>query len=73
MSYVKALFSQNGQVSMMRLMSLTCVIAAVVIALIGLSKPQIDYSGLSMLCSAFLGAAFGGKIMQKKTEVSQAS
>ena len=55
-------------VSMMRFMSIICCLAAIVIAIIGLNKPVIDYSGLSLLCGTFLGAAFGGKIAQKNIE-----
>ena len=68
MEWIKSVFSENGSVSMMRLMSLMCCIAAIVIAFVGLSKALPDYSGLSLLCSAFLTAAFGGKIAQKSIE-----
>lgn len=70
--YLKALLSENGSISMMRVMSLMSCITAVIIALIGLYKPQPDYSGLSMLCGTFLSIAFGGKVMQKRIEVSGA-
>lgn len=53
---------------MMRLMALLSLLAAIGIAVIGLKKPVVDYSGLSLLCGAFLSAAFGGKIMQKNIE-----
>lgn len=71
MSILKALFSEHGSVSMMRLMSLICCVAAIVIAFVGINKPLIDYSGLGLLCSAFLGAGFGGKVLQKKVEVEK--
>lgn len=70
MSLLKELFSEEGQYSLMRVMSLICCISAVGIAAYGLSKDQIDYSGLSLLVSAFLTAAMGGKILQKRIEVS---
>lgn len=54
---------------MMRLMSLLCCLSAVCIAIIGMNKPQVDYSGLSVVCGTFLTIAFGGKLMQKRTEV----
>ena len=57
---------------MMRVMSFLCCIAAIAIAIIGLNKPIVDYSGVSLLVSSFLTAAFGGKIMQKRIEVSGA-
>ncbi len=56
----------------MRVMSIICCFAAIAIAFVGLNKPVIDYSGLTLLCGAFLSAAFGGKILQKRTEVDGA-
>jgi len=70
---IKELLSEKGTVSCMRVMSLTCVLAAVSLALVGMNKPVVDYSGLALLCSSFLTAAFTGKIMQKKTETSDQS
>lgn len=70
--FLKALFSENGSVSMMRVMSIICCIAAVAIAFVGLNKAVIDYSGISLLCSTFLGAAMGGKVLQKRIEVDGA-
>lgn len=70
MKWVGELFSESGGVSMMRVMSIICVIAAVAIAIIGLNRIPVDYSGLSLLCSSFLAGAFGGKLAQKKTEVN---
>ena len=57
---------------MMRLMSLLSCLAAIGIAVIGLYRPQPDYSGLAVLSAAFLSAAFGGKVMQKRIEMSGA-
>ena len=70
--WLNGLFSENGTVSMMRLMSIICCIAAVVIAIMGIEKPIVDYSGISLVVSVFLSAAFGGKVMQKRIEVSGA-
>jgi len=72
MNFLNSLFSEKGGISMMRVMSLLCVIAAIAMAFVGMNKPNIDYSGLSMLCGTFLGLAFGGKVMQKRTEVDGA-
>lgn len=72
MKLIKALFSEHGSVSMMRLMALLCCLNAVAISIIGLNKAQVDYSGISLLCGTFLGIAFGGKLMQKRTEVDGA-
>lgn len=72
MSWLRELFSDSGSVSLMRVMSLLCCLSAIVIAIIGVSKSQVDYSGVSLLVSSFLTAAMGGKIMQKRIEVSGA-
>lgn len=70
--FILQLFSEKSTVSMMRVMSIMCCTASIAISMIGLSKPNIDYSGLALLSGAFLSAAFGGKIMQKKIEVNGA-
>ena len=68
---LKELFVEsNGKLSAMRVMSMTCCLTAIGIAMYGISKPSTDYSGLSLLCSTFLTAAMGGKIMQKRLEAS---
>lgn len=72
MNQLKAFFSEDSKASMLRLMSLISCITAVILAVIGMCKNQIDYSGLSLLCGTFLSMAFGGKILQKRTEVSGA-
>jgi hypothetical protein len=71
MKCIKELLSEKGSISSLRVMSLICVLAACGIALMGMLRPVIDYSGLSLLCGTFLGAGFGGKVMQKKTEVKE--
>lgn len=68
MRFLAALLSDNGSVSCMRTMSLLCCLAAICIAVMGLNKPQPDYSGLALICTTFLGAAFGGKVVQKSIE-----
>ena len=70
--FIAALFSEKGSISMMRLMSLICCIAAIVVAIAGISKPTVDYSGISILVGTFLGAAFGGKVLQKRIETKSA-
>ena len=57
---------------MMRVMSILALLAAIGIAFAGLAHTPVDYSGLTLLCSAFLSAAFGGKVMQKRIEVNGA-
>lgn len=69
MKFLNQLLSDKGSVSSMRVMSLSCVLTAIMIAIIGLMKPAVDYSGLALLCGTFLGAGFGGKIAQKKSEL----
>jgi len=54
---MKCLFSENGDVSMTRVMSLISVIAAIGLAY--MQKPGYEY---------FLFAAFGGKVAQKVVE-----
>ena len=68
---ILALLSDSGQVSMMRVMSLLCCLTAIALSLIVVIKGHpIDYIGLTTLVSAFLAAAFTGKIMQKRIEAS---
>ncbi len=67
-----ALLSENGSLSTMRLMSLVCCGNAIVISIIGITRPQVDYSGVSLLVSTFLAAAMGGKIAQKRIEIDGA-
>lgn len=64
---LNSMFSETGDISSVRVMALLCVLAAILIALIGMYKGS-DLMGLSALCGVFLGAAFGGKVMQKKSE-----
>lgn len=70
--FLQALFSENGAISMMRVMSILALLAGIAVAFVGLSKPVVDYSGISLVVSVFLSAAFGGKVMQKRIEVSGA-
>ncbi len=66
--FILDLFNEKSTVSSIRVMSIMCVIAAIVIAVMGLEKASPDYSGLSLLVSTFLGAAFVGKVSQKSIE-----
>ena len=70
--FLKELFNENGRVSMMRLMSLLSLFAGIAVAIIGMNKPVVDYSGISLVASVFLSAAFGGKVLQKRIEVDGA-
>lgn len=71
MKFVKELFSESGDVSMIRVMSLLCCLSAVGIAIHGINRNVIDYEGLSFLCGTFLSAAFAGKILQKNKEINK--
>lgn len=66
------LSDECGNLSLMRVMSLLCCLTAIVLSAVGMNKAQVDYSGLSLLVSTFLTAAMGGKIMQKRIEVTGA-
>ena len=57
---------------MMRVMSLFALLAGIAVAFVGMTKLPVDYSGISLLVSVFLSAAFGGKVMQKRIEANGA-
>lgn len=67
-SFLKGLFSDNGEVSMMRVMSLIALLIGGALALIGLYLNK-DLNQLSMLAGTFVGFAFGGKVGQKFAEI----
>lgn len=71
MKFIKELFSESGNVSMIRVMSLITCFAAIGIAVHGINKPIPDYEGLTMLCGTFLSAAFAGKLLQKNKEIKK--
>lgn len=66
------LFGENTGVSMMRVMSFLALLAGIAVAFVGISKIPVDYSGISLLVSVFLSAAFGGKVLQKRIETNGA-
>jgi uncharacterized membrane protein YfcA len=68
MTFFREMLSEKSNVSSVRVMSLISCLSAVGIAVYGLNRPSIDYSGLSLLCGTFLGAGFGAKVWQKKIE-----
>lgn len=65
-----ALFSESSEISAMRFMSILALIIAGYLAIYGIQNKS-DLSTLSILCSVFVGAAFTGKVMQKKVEVTR--
>lgn len=70
--FLKDLFSEQSHVSSMRVMAMMCCITAIVIGLYGMLKQSPDYSGLALLCTTFLGTAFGAKVIQKRSETDGA-
>ncbi len=70
--WLSKLFSESSGVSMNRVMSFISLLVGCAVAFVGLSRMPIDYSGISLLVSVFLSAAFGGKVMQKRIEASGA-
>lgn len=67
--FILDLLATDSSLSSMRVMSMVSLAAAIVIAVMGMNKPQVDYSGLCMLVATFLSAAFGGKVAQKSIEM----
>lgn len=61
------LLSSGSGVSMMRGMSAVSLLVGCAIAFIGLYM-RLDLLSLSALCAVFVGAAFTGKVAQKKVE-----
>ena len=66
--FLLALFSSSSEVSTMRVMSVFALVVAAVISIIGIYR-GIDLSELATLAGVLVGAAFGGKAMQKFAEV----
>lgn len=67
MKFLKALFSSKSEVSSMRVMCMVSLALGGGIAVYGIVKDR-DLSALAVLCSVFVGAAFGGKVGQKFAE-----
>jgi len=68
MNLLSQLLSDTGNISMMRALSLICVLTATGIAIHAISAGS-DLNATAILCSTFLGAGIGGKIAQKSFEV----
>lgn len=67
-NFLKEMFSENSQISSIRVMSVLCVFFAFITAMYALSNGS-DPEKASWIVAAFLAPAFGGKVMQKKFEV----
>jgi hypothetical protein len=65
--WLHQLFSDSGTVSMVRVLSLLCVLAATGIGL-KVATVNGNMSDAAILVSAFLVPAFGGKVWQKSVE-----
>jgi hypothetical protein len=66
--WLREVFDEKSPISSMRIMSMMSLVLAGWIAVRGL-ETHADLSGLTMLCGAFLSAAFGGKVFQKSIEI----
>lgn len=66
-NFVLNLFSDTGTVSMMRVLSLICVLTASGIAIHAVTVGS-DLNAAAILCSVFLGAGITGKVVQKGLE-----
>lgn len=71
MNWFNKLLAENGAVSMVRLLSLICVVTASVLAFAGIYSTTHSLESVSMLCGTFLTAGLTAKVMQKKMEISQ--
>lgn len=69
MQFIRELFSESGNISMVRFLSLICIINATLIALWGICKGA-DLAQVSILCATFLGTGMGAKVTQKYIEKS---
>ena len=67
MSWLKDLFSENGNASMVRLLALLAVVGGIGMGFYGIHLNS-DLEKLSKLCSVFVLAGLGAKIGQKFLE-----
>ena len=65
------LFSDSGDISMMRVMAFLALIFGATIAILGMAIGK-DLNQLATLSGVFLGSAFGGKVVQKAFEAKAA-
>lgn len=61
------LLTEKSKVSMLRFLSLICIICSCIIACYGVVVGR-DLIGLAGLCTAFIAPAFAGKVAQKYME-----
>ncbi len=72
MNFIREMLNEKGNISSIRVMSFISLLTGCVIGLTGICKSMPDYSGLSLLVSTFLSAAFIGKVSQKSIEAKGA-
>ena len=67
-SFFVELFSENGTISSMRAMAFLALGLGGFSSVYGMTQPNPDYSGIALLSGLCVGAALGGKVMQKRAE-----
>jgi uncharacterized membrane protein YiaA len=72
MEWLKSLLSENSTVSAMRVMAFIALFIGAGLAFAGMYAGK-DLNALSVLVGVFVGAAFGGKMVQKFAEVKSDS
>ena len=65
--FLRDMFSEQSNISSMRVMSMIALLVSSYLAIYGIDS-KADLNALAVLCSVFLGAAFGGKVAQKFAE-----
>lgn len=65
-----SLFSENSEISIMRVMSIMSLVFAATISIVGLYQDK-NLTDLAILVGVFVGSAFGGKAVQKFAEVKE--
>jgi hypothetical protein len=68
LDWIKNIFKSDSEVSSMRVMSMISLLTGCYIGISGLYQGK-NLSELAILCGTFLGAAMGGKVLQKQTEL----
>lgn len=70
MTWLKMLFSDGVDPSMMRVMGFTSMVFAFGIAIVGVLMDK-NLSHVSILCGVFIGPAFAGKVLQRNIEMKE--
>lgn len=65
--FIIGLLSEDSKISSIRLMSILCVVSAILIACYGMYHNR-DLIGISTVVTSFLGPAFAAKVVSKKLE-----